>query len=72
MVGHTHEDIDQHFSCLSRYLKKNSAVTLEGIIVSDHEFIIIHGSVLQLYLCMYILLYNSYKIISTKTNNLCI
>ena len=30
MVGHTHEDIDQHFSCLSRYLRKNSAVTMEG------------------------------------------
>ena len=31
MVGHTHEDVDQTFSCLSRYLKKNSAVTLEGV-----------------------------------------
>ena len=30
MVGHIHEDIDQNFSCLSRYLKKNSAVTLDG------------------------------------------
>ena len=30
MVGHTHEDIDQHFSCLSRYLRKHSAETLEG------------------------------------------
>ena len=24
MVGHTHEDIDQMFSCISTYLRKNS------------------------------------------------
>jgi len=30
MVGHTHEDIDQRFSCFSRYLHKHSAVTMEG------------------------------------------
>ena len=34
MVGHTHEDIDQHFSCLSRYLRKHSAVTIEGIMTT--------------------------------------
>lgn len=30
MVGHTHEDVDQSFSLLSRYLHKNSAVSMEG------------------------------------------
>ena len=30
MVGHTHEDIDQTFSCLSRYLRKHDAVTMPG------------------------------------------
>ena len=30
MVGHTHEDIDQNFSCLSRLLRKNNALTLRG------------------------------------------
>jgi len=30
MVGHTHEDIDQSFSCLSRHLQKNDALTSEG------------------------------------------
>lgn len=30
MVGHTHEDIDQHFSCLSRYLQKHPALTMAG------------------------------------------
>ena len=33
MVGHTHEDIDQLFSCVSSYLRRNSAYryTLEGM-----------------------------------------
>lgn len=31
MVGHTHEDIDQTFSCLSRYLTKHDALTMSGI-----------------------------------------
>lgn len=31
MVGHTHEDIDQTFSCLSRYLRKHDALTMSGI-----------------------------------------
>ena len=30
MVGHTHEDIDQVFSCVSAHLKKNPVYTLEG------------------------------------------
>ena len=30
MVGHTHEDIDQFFSKLSQYLRRNSAHTLPG------------------------------------------
>lgn len=30
MVGHTHEDIDQSFSCLSRYLRKHDALTMPG------------------------------------------
>lgn len=37
MVGHTHEDIDQHFSCLSRYLRKHSALTLEGMHGHGHQ-----------------------------------
>ena len=31
MVGHTHEDIDQSFSCLSRLLRKVDALTVAGI-----------------------------------------
>ena len=31
MVGHTHEDIDQMFSHVSTYLKKNSVYTLGGM-----------------------------------------
>ena len=30
MVGHTHEDIDQTFSCVSRYLRKNDDLTVPG------------------------------------------
>ena len=30
MVGHTHEDIDQLFSCVSRYLDRHSAYKLPG------------------------------------------
>jgi len=30
MVCHTHEDIDQSFSCLSRHLQRNDALTSEG------------------------------------------
>ena len=30
MVGHTHEDIDQTFSCLARYLRKHDAFTMPG------------------------------------------
>ena len=30
MVRHTHKDIDQVFSRVSSYLKKNSVYTLEG------------------------------------------
>lgn len=29
-VGHTHEDIDQLFSCISRQLKHRSALTIPG------------------------------------------
>lgn len=32
MVGHTHEDIDQMFSCISRRLSKNNARTLVELI----------------------------------------
>ena len=32
MVGHTHEDIDQMFSCISRRLLKNNARTLLELI----------------------------------------
>ena len=31
MVGHTHEDIDQVFSHVSLYPKKNSAYTVGGM-----------------------------------------
>ena len=31
MVGHTHEDIDQGFSCLSRHLQKMDAMTVSGM-----------------------------------------
>ena len=34
MVGHTHEDIDQTFSCLSRYLRKHDAITMPGTFIS--------------------------------------
>ena len=30
MVGHTHEDIDQTFSCLSRKLHENAALSMSG------------------------------------------
>ena len=30
MMGHTHEDVDQSFSCLSRYLRKHDALTMPG------------------------------------------
>ena len=30
MVGHTHEDVDQSFSLLSKYLHKHSAESMEG------------------------------------------
>ena len=30
MVGHTHEDIDQMFSCISTYLRRNSIHDLQG------------------------------------------
>lgn len=29
-VGHTHEDIDQLFSCVSRYLQRHSVLTIPG------------------------------------------
>lgn len=35
MVGHTHEDIDQSFSCLSRFLRKHDALTIPGIYKID-------------------------------------
>ena len=38
MVGHTHEDIDQRFSCFSRYLHKHSAVTMEGTYIRMHLY----------------------------------
>ena len=41
MVGHTHEDIDQYFSCLSRYLRKHSAETLEGMTLLIHTLLYI-------------------------------
>lgn len=31
MVGHTHKDIDQMFSCVSRRFRKNNAVTLHDL-----------------------------------------
>ena len=30
MVGHTHEDVDQVFSRVSTYLKRNSVYTVKG------------------------------------------
>ena len=30
MVGHTHEDIDQMFSCISSHLRRNSIHDLQG------------------------------------------
>ena len=33
MVGHTHEDIDQSFSSLSRYLRKHDALNMPGYII---------------------------------------
>lgn len=33
MVGHTHEDIDQSFSCLSRLLRKVDSLTITGTTV---------------------------------------
>ena len=32
MVGHTHEDIDQFFSCIARPLNKNKVVTLSQLL----------------------------------------
>ena len=32
MVGHTHEDIDQFFSCIARYLEDHKVLTVEGLI----------------------------------------
>ena len=32
MVGHTHEDIDQFFSCIARYLKKHKVMTVSGLL----------------------------------------
>lgn len=32
-VGHTHEDIDQVFSCVSRHLKHRNALTIPGIVL---------------------------------------
>ena len=31
-VGHTHEDIDQLFSCISRKLKHSNAYTIPGMV----------------------------------------
>lgn len=31
MVGHTHEDIDQCFSCLSCHLQKTDAMKMSGM-----------------------------------------
>jgi len=45
MVGHTHEDVDQSFSLLSRYLHKNSALSMEGdtsIYSYIHDFVYTH------------------------------
>ena len=39
MVGHTHEDIDQSFSYLSRYLRKHDALTMPGQSVCDSSCI---------------------------------
>ena len=33
MVGHTHEDIDQGFSCLARHLQKTDALTVSGLCI---------------------------------------
>ena len=41
MVGHTHDDIDQRFSCFSRYLKKHSAITMEGTFINISSYLII-------------------------------
>lgn len=32
-VGHTHEDIDQRFSCVSRQLSRRNALTIPGAII---------------------------------------
>ena len=32
MVGHTHEDIDQFFFCIARYLKHHEVLTVEALI----------------------------------------
>jgi hypothetical protein len=33
-VGHTHEDVDQSFSCISRRLKHRNALTIQGEVTS--------------------------------------
>lgn len=35
MVGYTHEDIDQLFSCISRHLAKINVLTLQELIRVD-------------------------------------
>lgn len=32
-VGHTHEDVDQMFSCIARALRKQNTYTYEGTIL---------------------------------------
>ena len=32
MVGHTHEDIDQMFSCYARHLQRNKAITMDALV----------------------------------------
>ena len=46
MVGHTHDNIDQTFSCLSRYLRKHDAATMPGKYIAfpaspSYSFIVI-------------------------------
>lgn len=35
VVGHTHEDVDQSFSCLARFLQKHDALTPAGTLYMD-------------------------------------
>ena len=40
-VGHTHEDIDQLFSCISRRLKHRNAMTIPGKVIPTYPLILL-------------------------------